>query len=89
MEEKWKDSTVKVKVSFRMACKFKMLKDEIKIWTKEEREREGEKFIIMMDEIDELGKECEGRLKEDERSRRDSMQVKLASKINLEETSQR
>lgn len=42
VEEKWRGIGVQGEASYRVASKLKILKEAIKKWTKEEREKENE-----------------------------------------------
>lgn len=89
-EENWKDIIVQGKASFRIARKLKAIKDVIKKWAKDEKEREREELNSLFSDLIELYTEDETfRLDDMERTVRNGLKVKMANLMSRDEVSWR
>lgn len=88
IEEVWKNTVIHGNASFRLVRKLKEVKNVIKVWTKEEKLKEGEAFNSIVQEINEIDlMEGEGVLDEIMSGKRNNLKLDLANLCKAEETS--
>lgn len=86
VEEKLKGFEVTGTASYRIACKLKMLKNDIKEWTNEELKKEDESVGCLLKEIGELDdKESSRGLAVRELCRWDEIKMLVARHAKIEE----
>lgn len=72
--------------SYKVACKLKYLKNDIKLWAKEEIRKEGEEANLLFFELGDLDfKEGRMGLQSDELARRDKIKLMMARKAKMDE----
>lgn len=88
VENFWNATLVKGCASFRIAQKLKAIKNVIKVWAKEKKEKQNVEFSKIMEEINVLdNKESDVGLSLEDKEKRDSLKVKLVTILKAEESS--